>query len=109
MIASPGDKPVCHHFGWEGPELNTVYDWVTVAIFAGLIVLFLQRSTGERPPGDSMQQYLVASVGCAVANYLGNEAVAGAGLLYHLLGAGMVVATLVYVHLVLRPLDKPRD
>ena len=26
--------------------METVYDWVTVAIFAGLIVLFLQRSVG---------------------------------------------------------------
>jgi hypothetical protein len=109
MIASPGDKPVWHHFGWEVSELNTVYDWVTVAIFAGLIVLFLQRSTGERPPRDSMLQYLVASAGCAVANYFGNEAVAGRGLIYHFLGVGMIVATLAYIHLVLRPLDKPTD
>lgn len=109
MIASPRDKPVWHHFGWEEPELNTVYDWVTVAIFAGLIVLFLQRSTGERPPRDSMLQYLVASAGCAIANYLGNEAVAGRGLVFHMLGVGMIVATLAYIHLVLRPLDKPAE
>jgi hypothetical protein len=109
MIASPGDKPVCHHFGWEGPELNTVYDWVTVAIFAGLVVLFLQRSIGERPPRDSMLQYLFASAGCAIANYFGNEAVGGGGLVYHLLGVGMILVTLVYVHLVLKPLDKPAD
>lgn len=109
MIASPGDKPVWHQIGGRSAKLNTVYDWVTVAIFAGLVVLFLQRSTGERPPRDSMLQYLVASAGCAIANYFGNEAVGGRGLVYHLLGAGMIVATLAYVHLVLRPLDKPSD
>ena len=27
--------------------METVYDWVTVAIFAGLVVLFVQRSTTE--------------------------------------------------------------
>ncbi len=109
MIASPCDKPVCHHFGWEGAKLNTVYDWVTVAIFAGLVVLFLQRSSGERPPGDSMLQYLGASAGCAVANYFGNKAVAGGGIVYHLLGVALIVATLAYIHFVLRPLDKPRE
>ena len=106
MIARPRDKPVCQYFGWEGLKLNTVYDWVTVAIFAGLVVLFLQRSTGERPPRDSMLQYLGASAGCAVANYFGNKAVAGAGVGYHLLGAGLIAATIAYIHFVLRPLDK---
>jgi len=106
MIASPGDKPVWLHFGWEGSKLNTVYDWVTVAIFAGLVVLFLQRSTGDQPPRDSMLQYLGASAGCAVANYLGNKGVAGDGIIYHLLGVGMIIATIVYIHIVLKPLDK---
>lgn len=87
--------------------MNTVYDWVTVAIFAGLVVLFLQRSTGWRPPGDSILQYLGASMGCAVANYFGNKAVAGDGIVYHLLGVGVIAATLAYIVLVLRPLDKP--
>ena len=27
--------------------MEFVYDWVTVAIFAGLVVLFVQRSTAE--------------------------------------------------------------
>ena len=27
--------------------MQTIYDWVTVAIFAGLIVIFLQRSVGD--------------------------------------------------------------
>ena len=106
MIPSPRDKPVCLHYGTEGSNLNTVYDWGTVAIFAGLVVLFLQRSTGERPPGDSMLQYLGASAGCAVANYFGNKAVAGAGIVYHLLAVALILATLAYIHFVLRPLDK---
>jgi hypothetical protein len=87
--------------------LETVYDWVTVAIFAGLVVLFLQRSAGEGPPRDSMLQYLGASAGCAVANYFGNKAVGGAGLPYHALAVAVIVATLAYIHFALRPLDKP--
>jgi hypothetical protein len=56
----------------ESPHLHTIYDWVTVAIFAGLIVLFLQRSMQDEP-SDKLWHYLVASVGCAVTNYFGNQ------------------------------------
>lgn len=89
--------------------MNTIYDWVTVAIFAGLVVLFLQRSTGESPPKDSIFEYLYASAGCAVSNYFGNKAVEGGGVLYHLMAVGVLVATLAYVHIALRPLDKPQE
>ena len=27
--------------------METPYDWITVAIFAGLVVLFMQRSTSD--------------------------------------------------------------
>jgi hypothetical protein len=76
--------------------MQTPYDWITVAIFAGLIVVFLQRSTGEGEPTDSIWSYLPPSLGCAVANYLGNEGyVAGA-----ILG---IVAVLVYIYYVIKP------
>ena len=52
--------------------METIYDWVTVAIFAGLIILFLQRSTVEEP-SDRIYHYVPAAVGCAVANYFGNQ------------------------------------
>lgn len=78
--------------------METVFDWITVAIFAGLIVLFMQRSTGDEPPQDSIWQYLGPSVGCAVANYLGNEG-------YQLAAIGVIAATLGYVIFVLRPFN----
>lgn len=54
--------------------METVYDWVSLAIFAGLIVLFLQRSTGDKVEKDaSLLYYLAAGVGCAAANYFGNK------------------------------------
>lgn len=91
--------------------METVYDWVTVAIFAGLIVLFLQRSSGEGEPQDSIWQYLVASVGCAVANYLGNRAVkdAPAGqidYLNHALAIIVLIGTIGYVWFVLKPFKR---
>jgi hypothetical protein len=54
--------------------METIYDWVSLAIFAGLIVLFLQRSTSDRPEKDvSLLYYLGAGLGCAVADYVGNH------------------------------------
>jgi Ca2+/Na+ antiporter len=54
--------------------METIYDWVSLAIFAGLIVLFLQRSTTERAEPDvSLVYYLAAGIGCAVANYFGDK------------------------------------
>jgi hypothetical protein len=54
--------------------METIYDWVSLAIFAGLIVLFLQRSMTDRAEKDaSLLYYLGAGVGCAVANYFGNS------------------------------------
>ena len=52
--------------------METVYDWITVAIFAGLIVLFLQRSTAEVQV-DSMIEYLPPALACALGNWLGNN------------------------------------
>jgi hypothetical protein len=78
--------------------LETVYDWVTVAIFAGLIVLFVQRSTTEveTQQHDSLLLYLGAGVGCAVANYLGNQG-------WHLIAVPLIAATLFFIVYYLRP------
>ena len=77
--------------------MQTVYDWVTLAIFAGLVVLFLQRSTGDRTEKDvSILYYLAAGVGCAVANYLGDH---GQDLIAILL----LAATLGFIFYFLRP------
>jgi len=42
--------------------METVYDWITIGIFAGLVVLFLQRSM-EGQHEDSLFHYLVAGSG----------------------------------------------
>ena len=78
--------------------MQTVYDWVTVAIFAGLVVLFVQRSTTEEhaPEHDSLLLYLGAGLGCAGANYLGNKGM-------HLLAVPLIAATLFFIVYYLRP------
>lgn len=82
--------------------METPYDWLTVITFAGLIVLFLQRSQGETR--DHLWQYLVASVGCATTNYLGNEALKPEGNpLLHVGAIGLGLATLAFIWFVLQP------
>lgn len=79
--------------------METVYDWVTVAIFAGLIVLFVQRSSSEEetaPKHDSLLLYLAAGVGCAVSNYVGNK-----GL--HIIAIPLIAATVIFILYYLRP------
>ena len=77
--------------------METVYDWVTMAIFAGLVVLFLQRSSAAEP-SDSLWSYLGAGVGCAVANYIGNEG-------QHAIAVVAIIATLAFIFIVLKPID----
>jgi len=80
--------------------MNTAYDWLTLALFAGIIVLFLQRSSMENPP-DRMIDYLPPTIGCAVANYAGNHA--KDNLLLHAIAGALIVGVVVYVWLVLKP------
>lgn len=77
--------------------METPYDWITVGIFAGLIVLFMQRSMSEEPrEGDSLLLYLAAGVGCAVANYFGNEG-------QHLVAILVIAGTLGFIVHFLKP------
>lgn len=78
--------------------MQTIYDWVTVAIFGGLIVLFLHRSTAEEEPKDNILQYLPACLGCAFANYLGNHG-------YALAALATIIVVIAYVAYVLKPFN----
>jgi hypothetical protein len=78
--------------------METIYDWMSVAIFGGMVVLFLHRSTQDEPPRDALWQYLPPALGCALANYVGNH---GQGPL----SALIAVAVLIYIFLVLKPFN----
>lgn len=76
--------------------MSTIYDWATMAIFAALIVLFLHRSMAPGEPRDHILQYAPPAIGCAIANYVGNE---GMGLL-----AGIIMlAVIAYIFHILKP------
>ena len=76
--------------------METIYDWVTVLLFAGLITLFLQRSSMDEPP-DTIWHYIPPAIACALANYLGNEG-------HAIPAVAVLVAGAAYVVKVLKPM-----
>jgi hypothetical protein len=80
--------------------LSTLYDLITVILFAGLAILFLQRSM-EQPSSDRIIHYLPAAVGCAGANWLGNHHQDAFAIV-------AIVATAAYAYFVLKPFQKTR-
>jgi len=75
--------------------METIWDWLTVFAFAGLVTLMLNRSS-EEVLRDRLIDYLPAAAGCAIINYLGNHGMA-------LYAAILSIATLAYVFLILKP------
>ena len=77
--------------------VKSVYDIVSLAIFAGLIVLFLQRSTAANDEGDaSLLHYLAAGIGCGLSNYLGNKG-------NDILAIGSLIVTVAFIMHFLKP------
>ena len=75
--------------------METPFDWLTLMVFTGLVVLLLQRSS-QAEPGDRLWHYAPPAIGCAVVNWLGNEGYVLAAILG-------LVAVVVYIFAVLRP------
>lgn len=73
--------------------MQTPFDWVTVAVFAGLVVLLLQRSAMPQP-SDRLWQYAPPAIGCATVNYLGNNGHAAWAVVGLLLVIGYIVVVL---------------
>ncbi|PKP98144.1 MAG: hypothetical protein CVT74_11920 [Alphaproteobacteria bacterium HGW-Alphaproteobacteria-13] len=74
--------------------METIWDWITVFTFAGLVTLLLQRSA-EEEPRDQLWQYAPPAVGCAIVNQIGNEG-------YHAVAAVLFVGVVAYIFKVLK-------
>jgi hypothetical protein len=74
----------------HGAEMQTVFDWITVSIFIATAGIFFYRTQREWPP---LYKYLGLSVGCAIANQLGNLGYAVPALLL----IGLLVGALVWL------------
>jgi hypothetical protein len=86
--------------------METIYDWSTIIVFAGLIVLFLQRSQGA--PRDHLWQYMVAALGCALTNYIGNEAIKADSVPMHLGAVALGLSTLGFIWFTLKPFSSDK-
>jgi FtsH-binding integral membrane protein len=53
--------------------MSTVYDFMTMGLFAVLAVIFLHRSTRNEPDTHPIWMYALAGIGCASANFAGNH------------------------------------
>ncbi len=74
--------------------METIWDWLTIFIFAGLVTLLLQRSSEDKPK-DKLWQYFPPALACAMANYLGNQGVVWAAV-------AILAALVIYVVVVLK-------
>ncbi len=74
--------------------METVYDWTSLLLFAGLVVLMLHRSQMDPPP-DSLWAYLPPAIACATANQLGNGGQDALAII-------LLVSVVAYVFLILK-------
>lgn len=81
--------------------METVYDWITVMIFAGLVTLFLSHSIDPRGDDDSLWHYALPAVACGLANWLGNQGYGWAAVI-------LIAAALGYMLRFLRAPSPPR-
>lgn len=68
-------------------------------IFGGLVILFLQRSAGPENPSDKIYHYLPPALGCAIADYLGNNDQRVAAI-------SLTIAVVGYILFFMKPFDK---
>jgi uncharacterized membrane protein YjjP (DUF1212 family) len=76
--------------------MQSVWDWASLAVFAGLAVLYLQRSVDETGAKDRIVDYLPPAIGCAIANYLGNHG-------YGLVAILLLAAAVAHIVFILKP------
>ena len=80
--------------------MHTPYDFIAVAIFAGLLVLFLSRFSGEGAADEPLWPFLGATAGCAGVNWLGNQG-------YDIPAIIAIAAVLYFIHRFLDPIGRP--
>lgn len=84
--------------------MNTIFDALSVILFAGLVLLFIKRSVGiheqettdPSQPVDHLWQYLLAGSGCALSNIAGNHG-------YSIVAVALLTATLAFSYFALNP------
>ena len=86
--------------------METIFDWASVGIFAGLMVLYLQRSISDSDHDDKIWHYGPPAIGCAVANQVGNIGLKKSSAPLQLLAIAALVMVIVYIFHILKPFKK---
>ncbi len=79
--------------------METAYDWITVGIFAGLVVLFMQRSTSDEVQQENDFAALLSWCRAWVARLPTTSATRGCTSLL----SPLIIATLGFIIYFLRP------
>ena len=72
--------------------MKSLYDLVSLVLFAGVAILFLQRSAQSKPDSVALWKYAVAAIACAVADVMGNHGLLIPALLTF---AGLIAFSLI--------------
>jgi hypothetical protein len=86
--------------------MQTPFDFLTVAVFAGLAVLFLHRSVAADPSRDKIWMYAPPAFGCMFANWVGNLGWQDGDMRYDLLASFTLAAVVGYIFHILKPFAK---
>jgi hypothetical protein len=86
--------------------LETIFDWASIAVFAGLVALYLQRSMSEGEPRDKIWHYGPPAIGCAIANQVGNAGLKDQNMAEQILAGVALVAIIGYIFHILKPFAK---
>lgn len=81
--------------------METVWDWLTVFAFAGLVTLMLQRSS-EEVLRDKLWHYAPPAIACAVSNYVGNKGIEDGSAGLQVLAGVILVGVVIYIFTVLK-------
>ena len=76
--------------------MKSIYDIVSLILFAGVALLFLQRSAASDPDPVPLWRYGVAAAGCAAGAVLGNNEQKIAAI-------AVLIATVVFSVAMLKP------
>lgn len=86
--------------------MQTPFDFLTVAVFAGLAVLFLHRSVAVDQGRDRIWMYAPPAFGCMFANWVGNIGWKDGDMRYDVLAGFTLAAVVVYIFHILKPFAK---
>ena len=82
--------------------MQTVFDWLSMALFLVLIVVFLERSTGDARTDDRLWHYVPPAMGCVVINLFGNEGLQSGSAVALILAVSVVLAVILYGRIVMK-------